>query len=165
MGRNLLIKENIPSAFINQTNNTCYGDISYSQSDYGNPGIEKWVGVNYINDYMSLQNNIDLGSNTLLNRCKTINVNSLKNIPDNISKNEIKLSEDNIKLMSGCEFNNNVNILTGQPCLETMQNYNVMSDMGDIKLMSNFEKGYLIAFTLLFVGLLYEANNKLTGIN
>ena len=78
------------------------------------------------------------------------------NLPENITTGQIKLSEDNIKLMSGCEFNSNINILTGQPCLETMQNVNE-----DVYYMSNFEKGYLFAFTLLTVGLLYKANNKL----
>ena len=106
---------------------------------------------------MKLQKYIDLGEKTTQNKCSEIKISELKNTPteyNNINK-IIKLSEDNIKLMSPCEFNNNINPITMEPCLESMSN---ISD----REMSNFEKGYLLAFTILAVGLLYKANYKLS---
>ena len=60
--------------------------------------------------------------------------------------------------MSGCEFNDYRNPVSGAYCLETMQN---IDDYDRVIVMSNFEKGYLIAFTVLVVGILYKANNRL----
>lgn len=157
MGKNLLIKENIPQPSISQTNNTCYNDVSFSQIEYLNPGIDKWVGENYIIDYMKLQNNINLDNTTISNNCKTIDLDTLKYLPSNTVSGKIKLSEDNINIMSGCEFNNDINTITGKYCLETMQNVNEDIYVTE---MTNFEKGYLLAFTILVVGLLYKANNK-----
>jgi len=158
MSTPLLIKANIPQPLINQTNNTCYNDVSFTQLEYLNPGLDRWASVNYIMDYMGLQQNIDLGANTLKNNCQNINIHSLKTLPprQNIGQGYIKLSDDNIKLMSGCEFTSNIKPITKKPCLEAMQNIEDQTIQ-----MSYFEKGYLIAFTLLTVGLLYKATNRI----
>jgi hypothetical protein len=155
----LLIKDNIPKPFINQTNNTCFNDASFSQMEYTNPGINKWVGGDYILNYMSLQKNIDFSGNTFKNNCQNIKLNSIRYLPSNFqvqntSNEYIKLSDNNIKLMSGCEFSSNTNPLTGEGCLEGMQNI-------ENENMGAFEKGYLLAFTVLVVGLLYKANYRL----
>ena len=162
MGRNLLIHENIPQPSILQTNNRCHDDSSFNQMVYVNPGIDKWVGVNYIIDYMKLQNNIELNDNTLNNVCQTVNLDTIKYLPENTVTRGIKLSNDNINIMSGCEFNNDKNTFTGNHCLETMKNINEdINENINIKEMTNFEKGYLFAFTILVVGLLYKANYKI----
>jgi hypothetical protein len=158
----LLIKENIPQPLINQTNNSCLNDASFTQMEYNNPGIDRLASTNYLIDYMKLQKNIDLGTNTINNNCHTININSLKRLPStistqNITSANIKLSDDNIRLMSGCDFSTNINPITGTPCFEAMQN---LEDDTNYKMTFN-EKGYLIAFTILTVGLLYKANYKL----
>jgi hypothetical protein len=173
----LLIKENIPKPLINQTNNACHNDDSFTQMEYTNTGLDRWASSNYIMDYIGLQNNIDLGTNTLNNNCQNIKVNSLKKLPpefntQNMQSANIKLSDDNIKLMSGCEFSNNMNPITGKPCFEAMQNLSTPQDLnekGNLDYspynyntkMDFTEKGYLIAFTILTVGLLYKANYKI----
>lgn len=162
MEKKLLIKENIPQPLINRTYNECYSDNSFNQIsniqyEYINTGINKWVGPNYINEYMKLQSNIDLGEKTKQNNCNVIQKSNLKNLPQNITSETILLSTDNINLMSSCEFTNNRNPLSGAYCLETMQNLNESNTIH----ISNFEKGYLFAFTILVVGVLYKANQKL----
>jgi hypothetical protein len=163
MATPLLIKENIAQPFFNQTNNTCYNDISYSQMEYTNTGVNKWTGSNYILDYMKLQKNIDLGSQTIKNECTDIDITTLKNIPADLKNSgsaNIKLSNDNIRLMSPCDFTTNINPVTRTQCLETMANINEPT-YSSTK-MTNFEKGYLAAFTILIVGILYKANHKMT---
>lgn len=157
MGNNLLIKENISQPTIIQTNNACFNDISYSQMEYVNTGVNKWVGINYIHDFIKLQTNVGLEEKTIENKCKLIQTQSLTNLPTRFDES-IKLSEDNINIMSGCEFNDYRNPVSGAYCLETMQN---IDDYDRVIVMSNFEKGYLIAFTVLVVGILYKANNRL----
>ncbi len=155
----LLIKENIPQPTLIQTNNACYNDASFTQIEYANTGINRWPGMNYIIDYMKLQKNIDLGENTLKNECTDISTNLLKT--NSTPSPYIKLSNDNLNLMSACEFTPNnkfisINPLTKSQCLETMKNL----DEPELN-MSTLEKGYLLAFTVLVVGLLYKANYKL----
>ena len=62
--------------------------------------------------------------------------------------------------MSGCEFTDNINILTGNPCLETMMNENENINDEYTRNMDYLEKGYLFAVTILFVGILYKASNR-----
>jgi hypothetical protein len=163
MGRDLLIRENIPRPLLSQTNNTCLNDSPATQMKYTNTGINHWVGSNYINSYMELQKNIDVGENTIKNECMNIDVSTLTEPPPNMTIGQIKLSTDNINLMSSCDFKSNKHPITGQPCLETMQN---IGDKYTIEPnMDAFEKGYLIAFSILVVGLLFKANYKLSNFS
>jgi len=153
----LLIKNNIPSSYFDNTPNTCTNDISFTQMEYNNPGINKWVGSIYINDYMKLATRTNLGMDTsynVYNNC--MSTDKISNLPSN-SPSMLKLSQNNINLLSPCEFKDNINPQSNLPCLETMQNLNETNQT-----MSFSDKGYLISFSLIIVGLLFKANYRLT---
>ena len=83
-----------------------------------------------------------------------MDIKKLSNIPSGWTEN-IHISNDNGTLLSPCDFKDNSNFFNNTQCIETMTN------LGEPEDMTNFEKGYLIAFTILVVGLLFKANTRL----
>jgi hypothetical protein len=144
----------MPKAYINTTNNLC-SDLS-PQYEYINTGINSWYSPSKVSNYISLGTNIDLSLNTLNNNCNNILLSDL-NTTNNLN-NSIKLSQDNTNLMSGCDFNSGINSFTGNSCTENMEDVEGITLEPSSSIM---EKGYLICFSILIIGILFKASIKL----
>lgn len=144
-------------------NNILYNTVNMSVDCSGtkfsivkNTAIDKYYNPEYLMDLTQGLNNVDL--KTPIETCTRIKKPFINDIQKIKSKNpdEYYLSDDNIYLMDPCDFYDGINPLTNKVCTN-----NVIESMQNFK-MTRSDKGYLMAFTLLIVGILFNANYKIT---